>query len=214
MNNRRAPRVATWLLQRFLHGRHTESVVGDLIQLHGEGRSRAWYWNQVLRAILVGCVHAMRASGHSLILALVVSWGAILVWWQLNAAFVDSSGDVYWSLRAYMRGFETAPDVRNTILVLVWGIGALLRFLLFGVSGWLAARLNARHPQLAVLVLAASVAIWPMPWEQVRVLDVGTQWLAHYGTALVGIFIGGYLAGTQRTQRKSGQRSALPESGV
>jgi hypothetical protein len=74
MTSRPPPRIATWLLQRCLRGRHAESLVGDLLELHQEGRSRGWYWRQVLAAIGADVVDAVRASGRSLIIAVVVGW--------------------------------------------------------------------------------------------------------------------------------------------
>lgn len=201
MTSRPPPKVATWLLQKFLYGRHVESVLGDLMQLYRQGRSRAWYWNQVLRAILAGTVEGMRANGRSLMTALIVGWAVILLWRELNAVFIHGSGDIYWSLRAHMHAAEATPDVRSKALFMVWGLGALLRSVSFGVSGWLAARLNARCPRLAVIVLAASVAMWPVAWHQLRVLEGSMQWLAHYGTALLGIFVGGWIASMTITQR-------------
>lgn len=188
MTSRPPPRVATWLLQRCLRGRHAESLAGDLLELHQEGRSRWWYWREVLTAIFADHVNALRASGRSLGLALLVGGGAILVWRALNATFIAHSGEIYWSLRA-------ASVDRSEGLWIVWGLGALLRFVCFVASGWLVARSSTRHPLLAPAVFAASVFAVPVPWEQVRVLEDGAVlWLAHHATALVGIFVGARLA--------------------
>jgi hypothetical protein len=47
------PKLATWLLERLTSGYHNDPLAGDLIEEYGRGRSRAWYWRQVLIAILV-----------------------------------------------------------------------------------------------------------------------------------------------------------------
>jgi hypothetical protein len=47
------PKLATWLLERLTSGYHNDPLAGDLIEEYGRGRSRDWYWRQVLIAILV-----------------------------------------------------------------------------------------------------------------------------------------------------------------
>jgi hypothetical protein len=175
------------LLQRCLRGRHAESLVGDLLELHGEGRSTWWYWRQVLNAIVADRVNAVRASGRSLSKSLLVGGCAILVWRALNATFIAHSGDIYWSLRA-------ASVDRTEGLFIVWGLGALLRFVCFILSGWLVARVSNRQPMLAVAVFAASVLLIPVPWQQIRMFEPDVMWPIHYGTALGGILVGAWLA--------------------
>jgi len=43
------PRLAMWLLDRF--GRDDEGLTGDLVEELDRGRSRAWFWRQVVAAI-------------------------------------------------------------------------------------------------------------------------------------------------------------------
>jgi hypothetical protein len=61
MNLRKPPKLATWLLQQLGSGYHTDSLAGDLIEQFARGRSRSWYWWQVLIAILVSTKHVMTA---------------------------------------------------------------------------------------------------------------------------------------------------------
>ncbi|GFE87567.1 hypothetical protein [Steroidobacter agaridevorans] len=189
MTSRPPPRIATWLLQRCLRGRHAESLVGDLLELHEQGKSRGWYWRQVLAAVGTDVADAARASGRSLIVAVVVGWCAILLWRELNAVFIAYSGDIFWSLRR-------AGMDRSDGLLIAWGLGALMRFVCFIASGWLVARLNVRHPALAVAVFAASVLLIPVPWQQIRLPYA--MWPVHYGMALAGIVAGAWLAGRRR----------------
>jgi hypothetical protein len=52
--------AATWLLKRFGAGHYSESITGDLIEQYGQGRSRSWYWKQVVLAILIPRTNAMQ----------------------------------------------------------------------------------------------------------------------------------------------------------
>jgi hypothetical protein len=51
MIERVPPKLASWVLERWGSPYHGESLAGDLIEQYQEGRSRAWYWRQVLAAI-------------------------------------------------------------------------------------------------------------------------------------------------------------------
>jgi hypothetical protein len=55
------PKLATWLLQLLAAGRHSESLAGDLMEQFAQGRSRLWYWRQVVMAIVLARVRAFRA---------------------------------------------------------------------------------------------------------------------------------------------------------
>jgi hypothetical protein len=67
-----APRVATWLADRFLTNRTRESLIGDLMEQYREGRSTAWYWGQVLRAVAASTTAELIAHKFMALRALVV----------------------------------------------------------------------------------------------------------------------------------------------
>jgi hypothetical protein len=52
------PKLPLWLLERVRSGHHSDPLVGDLIEEYGRGRGRAWFWRQVLVAILVSTQRA------------------------------------------------------------------------------------------------------------------------------------------------------------
>jgi hypothetical protein len=51
MTDTRPPALATWLLKHAARG--NDALVGDLFEEHRRRRSVAWYWSQVLTAVVV-----------------------------------------------------------------------------------------------------------------------------------------------------------------
>jgi hypothetical protein len=73
--NAQAPRVATWLAERFLTSPRRESLIGDLVEQYREGRSATWYWGQVFRAIVVSMTEELAA--HKLLALRAVAVGMV-----------------------------------------------------------------------------------------------------------------------------------------
>lgn len=51
MNSAKPPRLAAWILQEFGPELNQEALAGDLNEAFQQGRSKAWYWRQVVAAI-------------------------------------------------------------------------------------------------------------------------------------------------------------------
>jgi len=60
MINLEPPRMAVWLLKQFASPYQRESLVADLLEMYRAGRSRRWYWRQVVTALILA-----RARGLS-----------------------------------------------------------------------------------------------------------------------------------------------------
>ena len=70
------PRLATWLLQRFASGPRGESLAGDLFEHYQQKRSPAWYWRQVVIAILAST--ASDVAAHKLLAVRAVVVGGLV----------------------------------------------------------------------------------------------------------------------------------------
>jgi hypothetical protein len=99
--------LAVWLLWRLYRKRNREAIAGDLIERFREGRSKGWFWRQVLVAILVGASSQLRMLWTEICLAVAgtaLIW--IFPWWQVfpGEALTTSTN---WGIRlAWLIGIE------------------------------------------------------------------------------------------------------------
>jgi hypothetical protein len=68
MNSGKPPRLAAWILQVFGPELNHEALAGDLNEAFQQGRSKAWYWRQVLAAVQGRMLRQLLAS-------------IVVVWW-------------------------------------------------------------------------------------------------------------------------------------
>ena len=61
MIDREPPGMALWLLRRWASPYQRESLLGDLLEMYRAGRSRGWYWRQVLAALILARARALRS---------------------------------------------------------------------------------------------------------------------------------------------------------
>lgn len=72
------PSVATWMLE---HMTANEALAGDLLEDFLGGRSRGWYWRQVLGAIAIRCTREIR--GHANVMLFAALWSMLAPAWLL-----------------------------------------------------------------------------------------------------------------------------------
>ena len=53
--------MAVWLLMRCASPYRRESFAGDLLEMYRAGRSRSWYWRQVIAALILARTRALRS---------------------------------------------------------------------------------------------------------------------------------------------------------
>ena len=75
MKEHHPPFIATWLISHWGDKYRREALVGDLIEEYQRGRSDAWYWMQVARAL---CAGATSGLPRGAVLYRMVVWLCVL----------------------------------------------------------------------------------------------------------------------------------------
>ena len=173
------PRLTTWLLQRLAPRQKRESLIGDLIEQHQNGRSAAWYRRQAFIAILVGAGTDIRDHILLAVRALVTCWTALLILGYFTGALHH----------ALFRWTNT--EWQSEILRQAWvyyGMPyAFITCLGCAVTGWTIARLHRDHRAAMVILCATSQLPWAVRWgwETCRLLRAGLFPFWDYRVALL-----------------------------
>jgi hypothetical protein len=155
MKTSRPPILATKFLDMLAPGPHGDAVAGDLIEQYRQGRSAAWYWRQVLLAVLVGHAKDRTLRG-----------AAILVWLLVLLLMIVSVGRHPSSL---------GGGLFITDITLLSGYGA------FSVWAWRQRRPLVRHALIAgaqtgmmlgVVLIASHSVEWFAPFGSGRAVQV------------------------------------------
>ena len=128
------PSLATKLLESLVPQRTSEALLGDLIEQYQGGRSRTWYWQQVILALVISAGREGRTRKLQAVRAVVIGYltGASLCYFTTSLAgrFVGGYMGVY---TAYYLVFLP------------------LSFFSAAASGWIVRR---SHPRAMVLISA------------------------------------------------------------
>jgi hypothetical protein len=145
MKSDRPPVLATRLLERLVSGPHGDALAGDLVEQYRHGRSGAWFWRQVVLAILAGVGKGVR--DHKLLAVRAIAIGL--------ACYLLSAFPIIW----------LAQWLANEGLLRFFWSSIWLTYTACAVSGWIVARLH-RHISLAmVCVYATSLLLFEwMRW--------------------------------------------------
>jgi hypothetical protein len=148
---RRAPRLASLLLERFAPG--NEALHGDLDEEFSGGRSSAWYWRQVMTAIARQGPLAVRARG--LVAAENFVTGIItLAMIGFYAVFVVNVTD--WLLR--FEGFRVFSRLPNALGAANGGACALTFVLGLAAGRWIAKGHRA-HRVVAIVTFGGATML-------------------------------------------------------
>ena len=82
------PSFATKLLESLVPQRTSEALLGDLIEQYQGGRSRTWYWQQVILALVISAGREVRTRKLQAVRAVVVGYltGASLCYFTTSLA--------------------------------------------------------------------------------------------------------------------------------
>src|SRR5262245_47925354 len=183
MKSTQPPRFATWLLRHLGSSPHTESIIGDLIEQHEHDPSSAWYWNQCLKAIVVGLFNECRAHIRLTVRASLIGWTVLL-------SFPRTYGpirELFFALAIWSRWWR-----RDWIEPSVYTFHALVLCI---IAGWLIARFHRPHQTPMVLMFTVSSCCVTCAYSLEAAIE-GFRWWPIYVVPLVvpiGILFGGGL---------------------
>jgi hypothetical protein len=195
---RKLPACATGLLLRL--GPQDESFIGDLIEEYGGGRSRAWYWRQVLSAVLLSSVRQIGAHPARALVAGTTGWATLLLFFFiLGDRTAGGLAGWFWT-------WDRQTAYETQIWWPFWITALLVSYTGFALSGVAVVRLHRRHagPMLVAyavsmfLVLAASAVLIdvltrrnggvPVPHTLFYVISVALPYQWRSGLLLAPVF--------------------------
>jgi hypothetical protein len=148
---RKPPAVATRLLLGL--GAPDDSVVGDLLEEYQSGRSRLWYWRQVLSAVWLSSLRNTVTHPTRTLVSVATGWTTLLlVFFTLGDRSADALAGWLWHWNrqtAYATGIWW-PFQICAVLVSYSG---------FALSAVVVARLNRRHSPSVLVAYVGSVVL-------------------------------------------------------
>ena len=132
------PSLATKLLESLVPQRTSEALLGDVIEQYAGGRSRTWYWQQVILALVISAGREARTRKLQAIRAVIVGYlcGASLCYFTTSAAGKFVGG--YTVVGAYLLFLPLA-------------------FISAAISGWILSRTHSR-PMVLVFAIFCVIA--------------------------------------------------------
>jgi hypothetical protein len=196
------PALAAWLLEHFRFSITDDALAGDLLEEFNQRRSAAWYWRQVLVAILVGFATEVRHHKVLAIRAIVISWAA-------NYGVIALGSKVMVELdRHRFPGLAFHPILASIVISFFGG----------AVSGLIVAFLHRKHRNAMLLTCAVALPGWALMaimflnkgFLEHSFLQIAIVAIIDYVIALPGFVIGGFLLtpAPKTGTTPSGHRSA------
>jgi len=202
MRSSQPPGVATWVLTRFCNT--NEVLAGDLAEEYQRGRTVAWYWRQVVVAILVGCGNEIRTHKLLTVRAVITGWAALILsgylislpLYKLYSRALVALG--LGPLRFWWWHYYTYP------IIFVPCVGGFL-------SGWLVARFHRTYRVAMVTMYVISVALAGFPeFFRLATNSVNNSrfvpYLLNY-SLIEGLFVVSILLGGLRSTNTESARS-------
>jgi hypothetical protein len=198
MRTSRPPFIASWILHRFGARPDNDAIAGDLLEQYQHGRSRLWYWREIIVAILTGAWSEARQHRLSLLVAIAMAWILDFVWQKVMTPLE------YSVIVRYVIGGQARLDQ------IAW-VGFLIEAPLAVAMGWTTARFAQRCRIPAVFGLAVCgllVSTWTI-WKNAPIVLPGSLgyhfsvWAALWPIPLMTVLVlfgGGLLTGSPKRQ--------------
>ena len=214
----RPPTMATWLLER-LHCRlDDESLMGDLFEEYCRGRSRIWYWKEVVTAIALGFCRELAAHPVLALRAIALAW-AVRYLYVYSVARTALTHVSPWGVTQWL--WWTAVRPVGLMEMIWWAMDSAV----CAMSGWIVARFHNANRIPMVLATAVSVFLFqltglPWIWFHAKNGFTNTRFLPYLVTDFVALvlpplctLVGGlWSALPEREREVSG--NPIPESKV
>jgi hypothetical protein len=140
------------LLEKLSLGASNEALAGDLLEQCHRGRSTAWFWGQVARAIGGSAGRAAVDAAPATVFAL--GWSLLFPWWREALAG--------WLPRAVPEQWMRLAWPRPALLEVSYGVVPTISFVWLGALVYLVVRrerLAGRSPMRVVSGLSASLNV-------------------------------------------------------
>ena len=147
---RPVPAIATGLLLRL--GPHDESFAGDLAEEYAAGRSRAWYWRQVLSAIALTSMRQVGAHPLRSGIAVAAGWATMLLFFAV--------GDrVAGGLAGWLWNWDRQTAYQTGLWWPFWITALVVSYSGFALSAMVVVRVHRRHASPVLVAHAASMFV-------------------------------------------------------
>jgi hypothetical protein len=133
---RKLPSIATLLLLRL--GPQDDSFVGDLVEEYQSGRSRVWYWRQVVTAVVLSSARQLAAHPAHALATVAAGWATTFAIFMLGDGMADGAAGWLWN---WNRQVAYATDVWWPFAI----TASMVSYSGFALSAVVVARVGRRH---------------------------------------------------------------------
>lgn len=160
---KRPPALAMILLNRL--GPRDQSLVGDLCEEYEAGRSRAWFWRQVIAAVAFGAAREIRRAPSRAVVSIAIGWTVAAPVFLLGDRIAPSLAGFFWqwSQQAAYADNIWWPFYITALFVSYGG---------FGLSAVVVARVNRHQPAMLLAYLASTFTVLAMARLVLQILSV------------------------------------------
>jgi len=142
-----APRLSISLMRRL---DVSDALVGDVVEEYRRGRSRGWYWRQVIVAILVSARQDVRRRKLHAAGSVITGWTILLVLFLLGDRVADGMAYRFWGwTRPLGYGLGVWWPLQVSAVVVSYSG--------FALAGWAVVRLARGHAAGAMLAYVTSI---------------------------------------------------------